>query len=125
MSPSLRPSPHPHPPSHIYVRALHTNFDVVVAFSAHARIFGESFDDSLPACAFFSSPLFPPPPLSGGHLARANSTLQDGTTPQWLSKLRQLWTSVIWPVTYELVSLIGSHTTPGQNSQPSPTSMSQ
>ena len=44
-------------------------------------------------------------------------------TPVSLFRLRRMWPRVPWRVACELVSLIGSHTMPGQNSQPTPTSL--
>ena len=41
--------------------------------------------------------------------------------PQCLSELRWLWLSVPWWAASELVSLAGSHTMPGQHSQPTTT----
>ena len=56
---------------------------VVVAFSSHARIFGDcSRINFLPALFFFF--------LSGDYLAQTNFTLSARISPQWLSKLRQL-----------------------------------
>ena len=49
--------------------------------------------------------------FSRDQLVHANSTL-------WLSKLRWLWLNVLWWVACELLPLIGSHTMPGQHSQP-------
>ena len=74
--------------------------------------------------------LLPPPPhhpapLGGDQLARTNSNLLDRINLQWLSELRRLWTSVPWPAECELVYCIGSYTTPGQHSQPAPTSLGQ
>ena len=43
--------------------------------------------------------------------------------PQWLSKLRWLWLSVPCQIVCELISLIGSHTIPGQHYQPNLTSL--
>ena len=54
-----------------------------------------------------------------------NSTLSDRTSVQWLSELRQLWMSVPWWVACELISLMGSHTVPEQQSQSTPTSLGQ
>ena len=53
--------------------------------------------------------------FSADQLAHANSTLYANIGPQWLSELRQLWPSVPWRVACELVSLISSHTMPGQH----------
>lgn len=39
-------------------------------------------------------------------------------SPQWLSDLRRLWTSVPRRVAWKLVSLIAPYTMPGQGSQP-------
>ena len=64
------------------------------------RIWGERFDDSFTTCTFFicvlkveislckpMSPIF----------------LKARISPQWLSQLRQLWRSVFWWVTCELI----------------------
>ena len=58
-------------------------------------------------------------------LARADQFHSLGHSPQWLCELIWLWTSVPWRVACELVTLIGSHTKRGQNSQPTPTSLGQ
>ena len=47
---------------------------------------GRGVKKSFPACAFLSS--------SGDQLARTNSTLSAKISPQWLSELIRLWTSV-------------------------------
>ena len=93
-----------------------------------ARDLGESFGDSFfPSCAliffffFFSGDqlahINPPPFFFGGGGCRVS--------PQWLSELRRMWPRAPWLVACELVSLIGSHTMPGQHSQQTPTSLGQ
>ena len=44
-------------------------------------------------------------------------------SPQWFNELKWPRTSVLWRVACELISLMGSLTTPGQHWQPSPTSV--
>ena len=78
------------------------------SFFPRIRGFGERFDESLPACAFFSF-FF----LSGNQLALSNVILSAGISPQWLSDLRRLWTTVFRRVASEPVSLIQSYTMPG------------
>ena len=46
-------------------------------------------------------------------------------SPQRPSVLRRLWTNVPWRVAFELVSMMGSHTVPGQLNQSAPTSLTQ
>ena len=57
---------------------------VVVAFSSLARILGECSIIHFPP-AFF---------LSGDWLVHTYSTLYARISPQWLSKLRRLWSNV-------------------------------
>ena len=71
-----------------------------------------------PACAFFFF-------LSGDQFVHTNSTVYARIGSQWLSEQRWLWPSVPWWVACELVSLLGSHTMPGQHSQPTPTLLGQ
>ena len=91
-----------------------------MAFSSLAMIWGED----LPALFIF---------LSGDQLARTNFTSSSpssssillfcfvaGISPQWLSELRRLWPVFPDELDVSLFSLIaiGSHTVPGQHSQP-------
>ena len=46
------------------------------------------------------------------------SLFQAMVNPQWLSELRRPWSSVAWKDTCEFVSLKGSHTMPGEHTQP-------
>ena len=78
--------------------------------------FAGRLDDSFPSCAFLSN---------GDHLAH---TSKARVSPQWLSERRQLWPGVSRRVACELIfpdAVIGSHTVPGQHSQPTPTSLGQ
>ena len=63
--------------------------------------------------------------LSEDQLMHTNSTFQARISPQWLSKLRWVWPSVSWWVASGFVALIGSHTMPGQHSQPTLTVFSE
>ena len=78
---------------------------VVVAFSSHTRILWEDFLKNQSPPAVFSFSFFP-----FFELARSSFKI---------SQLRRLWTRILGQVACELVSLIGSHTMPGQQSQPS------
>ena len=55
--------------------------------------------------------------------ACTHHTLQAKSSPQGLSEIRRLWTSVPSWVVCEFVSLIGTNTMPGQHSQPTRTSL--
>ena len=89
-------------------------------FLSHRRKFGgKARRIIIPHLHFFSLS------FSGDHLPPTSPTLQARFSQQWLSKLRWLWTSIPWQVRCEAVSLIDSHTKPGQHSQDSLTSSSQ
>ena len=87
---------------------------VVVASSLLGGFWGKA--RRFPTCAFFFF-------LTGDQLAHTNSTLYARIGPQWLSERRRLWPSVSRRVACEPVSLIDSHSMPGQHSQPTPTSL--
>ena len=99
----------------------HVRAVVAVAFSSHARIWGEgSATHSLPALFFPSSSSF-----LKWRSALAHQFYSLGlVTPQSLSELRRLWPSVTWRVTCEFVSMIGFFI-PGQHSLPTPTLLGQ
>ena len=88
----------------------------MVAFSSLATIFWRMFDHLFPACAFFFF-------FCRDQLAHTKFTLYAGIGPRWLSDLRRLRTNVPLQVVCELRFRIGSHTMPGQHSQPTPTSL--
>ena len=69
----------------------------------------------------------PPTPvvLNGDQVLHTNSTLYARISPQWLSKLRQLWLSIPRQVASQLTSPIGFYIVPGQHSRPTPTLLGQ
>ena len=87
---------------------------LLVAFSSFWG-FGGKVQSAFLACAFFFFG------LSWDQIAHTIFLSYDRISPQWLSELRRLWPSVSWWVACELISLIGSHTMPGQHSQPTRT----
>ena len=61
---------------------------------------------------------------SGDQFANTNSTFMTRISPQWLSELRWLWTSIPWRVACKFVFLMDSHTMMpmlGEHNQPIPT----
>ena len=90
-------------------------------FSSIAITWGEGFMTHSLTAHFFSFFFF----CSGDQLTHINSTFQARISPQWHSELRHLWLNVPWQFARELISLTGSHTMPGQHSQPTVTSLGQ
>ena len=91
---------------------------MVLALPWHSTIL---FLTSFPACTFGFSFQFKVKISSCIPVA----LFQVRISPQWLSKLRQLWTNDPWWVVCEHVSLICSHIIPEQRSQPTTISMGQ
>ena len=82
-------------------------------FLAYEDFVRRLFEESIPACSFF---FFFLSFFYADELARSSFKI---------SQLRRLWTRILGQVACELVSLIGSHSRPGQQSQPTPTSLGQ
>ena len=115
LSPSLSLSPSPRktlPPS---VRELISTLKKESPIGESGKV------RRIPACAFFSSFFFFF--LNGDQLVHINSILYARIGPMWLGTGSV--PSVPWRVACELVSLIGSHTMPWQDSQPTQTSLGQ
>ena len=67
---------------------------MVVVFSFHTGIWEKVCNESVPACVFVFLLFFVVVFFSGDQLARTSSTLHGRMSPQWLSELRRLWSSV-------------------------------